>query len=77
MPTVEQSVRYEPFGERVEAETKDAPQSRTPRMLARAGAGLFWILLAAIVTARAIYFQPWDFDGLQVVAMAKTLFGVF
>ena len=77
MPIAEQSVRYEPFGERVETETKGAPQSRASRALARVGAGLFWILLAVIVTARAVYFQPWNFDGLQVVAMAKGLLGVF
>ena len=75
MPIAEQSVRYEPFGERMETETKDAPQSRASRTLARVGAGLFWMLLAVIVTARAFYFQPWNFDGLQVVAMAKGLLG--
>ena len=70
-------MRYEPFGERMETETKDVPQSRASRTLARVGAGLFWMLLAVIVTARAFYFQPWTFDGLQVVAMAKGLLGVF
>jgi hypothetical protein len=77
VPIAEQNVRYEPFGERVETETKGAPQSCVSRTLARVGAGLFWILLAVIVTARAVYFQPWNFDGLQVVAMAKGLLGVF
>jgi hypothetical protein len=77
MPIAEQSVRYEPFGERVDAETRNAPQSRTSRIFARVGAGLFWILLAVIVTARAIYFQPWNFDVLQVAALAKGLLGTF
>jgi hypothetical protein len=75
VPIAEQNVRYESFGERVETETKGAPQSRASRTLARVGAGLFWILLAVIVTARAVYFQPWNFDGLQVIAMAKGLLG--
>jgi hypothetical protein len=77
MRIAEQNVRYEPFGERVEAETKDAPQSHTSRIVARVGTGLFWILLAVIVTARAIYFQPWNFDGLQVAALVRGLLGTF
>jgi hypothetical protein len=75
MPIAEQSVRYEPFGERVEAGMKDVTQSRASRTLSHVGAGLFWILLAVVVTARAVYFQPWNFDALEVAALAKGLFG--
>jgi hypothetical protein len=77
MPVVEQSVYYEPFGERVEAETRDASQSHASRTLARADAGLFWMLLAVVVTARAVYFQPWNFDGLQVATLVRALLGSF
>ncbi|MBS0531692.1 MAG: hypothetical protein JSS22_20230 [Proteobacteria bacterium] len=67
---------YEPFGERLEVE-KEEQRSFASKALTRAGAGLFWVLLTVIVAARAIYFQPWSFHGLDVVAWAKSLPGVF
>jgi hypothetical protein len=68
-------VSYEPFGERLGAE-KEAGRSRASRTLMRIGTGLFWVLAAVIVTARAIYFQSGIFDGFSV-AWAYGLTGIF
>ena len=66
---------YEPFGERLGAGNEER-RSRASRTLTRVGAGIFWVLAAVIVTARAIYFQPGIFDGFSV-AWAKGLTGLF
>lgn len=66
---------YEPFGEHLGAEN-EVRRSRASRTLTRVGAGLFWTLVAVIVTARAIYFQPGIFDGFSV-AWAYRLTGIF
>jgi hypothetical protein len=40
----------------------------------RAGTGLFWSLVAAIVLARAAFFEPGVYDGFSHVAsLAKNL----
>ena len=66
--------KFDPFGEPVAmADAVEAvPASR---WLTRAGAGLFWTLVIAIVAARAVYFEPGVFNGLdRALAFAHTLF---
>jgi hypothetical protein len=61
-------LRYEPFGERLAPERDAAPRSRASRYLLWAGTGVFWSLVATIVLARAVYFEPGVFDEFSRVA---------
>ncbi|WKA30529.1 hypothetical protein [Bradyrhizobium roseum] len=61
-------LRYEPFGERLAPEGDAGPRSRTSRYLLWTGTGLFWSLVAAIVLARAAFFEPGVFDEFTRVA---------
>lgn len=65
--------KFDPFGEPVAIvdAVEPAPASR---WLARTGAGLFWALVIAIVAARAVYFEPGVFNGLdRAIAFAHSL----
>ncbi|WGD49597.1 hypothetical protein QA641_28690 [Bradyrhizobium sp. CB1650] len=65
---------FEPFGERLVSATDAQPQSRASKYLLRAGTGLFWSLVAAIVFARAAFFEPGVYDGFsRVASLAKSL----
>lgn len=67
-------LRYEPFGERLVPEGETGPRSRASKYLLWTGTGLFWSLVGAIVTARAVFFEPGVFDGFsRVAALAKAL----
>ena len=73
MSMVEPS-KFDPFGEPV-AMADAAEPSRGSRWLARTGASLFWGLVIAIVAARAVYFEPGVFNGLdRALAFAQSLF---
>jgi hypothetical protein len=64
---------FDPFGEQVVMTERTQPV-RGSRWLKRAGAGLFWTLVIVIVAARAIYFEPGFFNGLnQALAFAQGL----
>ena len=66
--------KFDPFGEQV-AIADAAEPARASRWLTRTGASLFWALVIAIVTARAIYFEPGVFNGLdRALAFAHSLF---
>ena len=65
-------LRYEPFGERLAPEGEARPASRASKYLLWAGTGLFWSLVAAIVIARATFFEPGIFDGFSRVARLVT-----
>ena len=66
--------QFDPFGEPVPIADTAAPAGAS-RWLARTGAGLFWTLAIAIVAARAVYFEPGVFNGLdQALAYARDLF---
>ncbi len=66
--------KFDPFGEQV-AMADAAEGAPASRWLARTGAGLFWALVIAIVAARAIYFEPGVFNGLdRAIAFAQSLF---
>ena len=66
---------FEPFGEPLVAATDTQPRSRTQKALLRTGSALFWSLVAAIVLARAVFFEPGAYDGFRHMAsLAKSLF---
>ena len=66
--------KFDPFGEPV-AIAGTAETTNTWRWLARSGAGLFWTLVIVIVAARAVYFEPGVFNGLdRALAFAQSLF---
>ena len=63
--------KFDPFGEPVAIGDTAEPS----RWLARTGAGLFWTLAIVIVAARAVYFEPGVFDGLdRALTYAQSLF---
>ncbi len=65
---------FEPFGEPLVSATDSQPRSRTQKVLLRTGTGLFWSLVAAIVLARAAFFEPGVYDGFsRVASLAKSL----
>ncbi|WP_036048821.1 hypothetical protein [Bradyrhizobium sp. Tv2a-2] len=66
--------KFDPFGEPVTmADT--AESARASRWLTRTGASVFWALVIAIVAARAVYFEPGVFNGLDgALAFAQSLF---
>lgn len=65
---------FEPFGEQLASATDTQPRSRASNMLLRAGTGLFWSLVAAIVMARAAFFEPGVYDGFsRMASLAKSL----
>jgi hypothetical protein len=61
-------LKYEPFGERLAPEGESGPRSRASKYLLRTGTSLFWSLVAAIVLARAAFFEPGVFDEFTRVA---------
>ena len=76
------NAQFEPFGEPVTYRAWSTP-ARTDRadpgrVLRRLGVGVFWALVAGVVTARAAYFDP---DLLQklgnLATLPKRLYDVF
>lgn len=71
--SVIERVNFEPLGERLTPDRGDRSQSAASRYLLRAGSGIFWSLVAAIVLARAAWFEPGIYDGFnRVAALAKS-----
>jgi hypothetical protein len=73
--------KFDPFGEPVKYDEPrlSAPQGAVGGWLARAGTGIFWSLVAVILVARAVYFDP-DLAGKfgQVASLSqaiRTFFG--
>ncbi|HEY0329409.1 MAG TPA: hypothetical protein VGC77_09940 [Rhodopseudomonas sp.] len=70
--------QFDAFGEPVEYAEPRLPseQGQASRWLTRAGAGLFWALLVAIVAARAAFFNP-DFAAsfAEFASAIRTVFG--
>jgi hypothetical protein len=56
---------FEPFGERLVPEGDTRPRSRAATYLLWTGTGIFWSLVAAIVLARAVFFEPGIYDGFR------------
>ena len=65
---------FEPFGEQLVSATDTQPKSRASRLLLRTGTALFWSLIAGIVLARAVFFEPGIYDEFsRVASLAKSL----
>jgi hypothetical protein len=70
--------QFDSFGERLptyDAQTR-GPQNVVSRWILRAGIGLFWTLVAVVVAARVIYFDP-DLAAKfgQFAASVSAIFG--
>ena len=50
--------QFDPFGEPVAQGAEQANGSSASRIALRSGVGLFWMMVVAIVAARAVYFDP-------------------
>jgi len=59
---------FEPFGERLAQQGARRRDGHASRWLLRIGAVVFWSLVAAIVLARAVFFDPGVFAGFDHVA---------
>ncbi|MFB9269330.1 hypothetical protein ACFFWD_40535 [Bradyrhizobium erythrophlei] len=64
---------YDPFGEPVPAVDNSIVNGRASQWLKTAGTSVFWVLVAAIVLARAVYFEPGVFSFERAVAWAQGL----
>lgn len=51
-------LQFDPFGEPVAQGVEQATSSSASRIALRSGVGLFWMMVVAIVAARAVYFDP-------------------
>jgi hypothetical protein len=71
--TVMSNPGFDAFGEPIAAESPAGPV-RGSAFLLRAGTGVFWLLVAGIVFARAVYFEPGAFSFDRAVAWAQGLF---
>jgi hypothetical protein len=72
--TMVEPSKFDPFGEPVTM-ADAAELGRASRWLSRTGAGVFWALVIVIVAARAVYFEPGVFNGLdRALAFAQSLF---
>jgi hypothetical protein len=67
---------FDPFGEPVPAAEPLFAPDRASKWLKQAGTGLFWVLVAAIVLARAVYFEPGSFSFDRAVAWVQGLFTI-
>ena len=65
---------FDPFGEPVPAAEPSLAPDRASKWLKQAGTGLFWVLVVAIVLARAVYFEPGSFSFDRAVAWVQGLF---
>jgi hypothetical protein len=51
--------QFDPFGETLQIPpTGEVRQGRASQVALRLGVGVFWSLVAVIVTARVVYFDP-------------------
>lgn len=71
--TMSQSA-FDPFGEPVPAVDNSIAGERASSWLKTAGTSVFWGLVAVIVLARAVYFDPAVFSFERAVAWAQGLF---
>lgn len=62
---------FDPFGEPVPTADPSAGSHRAAKWLKSGGTGIFWVLVAAIVLARAVYFEPGSFSFDRVVAWVQ------
>lgn len=62
---------FDPFGEPVPA--SETPVTNGSEWLKLVGNGIFWLLVAGIVLARAFYFQPAVFTLEPVAVWTQTV----
>lgn len=64
---------FDPFGEPVPAAERTRGPDRAATWLKSAGTGIFWVLVVAIVLARAVYFEPGSFSFERAIAWMQSL----
>ena len=67
---------YDPFGEPVPAVAPAIASDRPAKWLKSAGTSVFWALVAGIVLARAVYFDPGSFSFDRAVAWVQGVFAI-
>ena len=68
--------KFEPFGERLAPDDGTQKGGRASKWLLWTGSAVFWSLAAAIVLARAAYFDPSVFASFQqVAALTRSVVG--
>jgi len=67
---------FDPFGEPVPAAEPSPASDRATKWLKSAGTGMFWLLVAVIVLARAVYFEPGSLSFDRAVAWMQGLLAV-
>jgi hypothetical protein len=67
---------FDPFGEPVPAVDASIASDRASKWLKSAGTSVFWVLVAGIVLARAVYFEPGSFSFDRAVAWVQGVFAV-
>jgi hypothetical protein len=73
-------VQFDCFGERLPESAPQVPdsQDRVSRWMLRAGVGLFWSLVAVVITARVVYFDPDPFAKFgQLAAISSAVRAIF
>ncbi len=72
--TIMSQSAFDPFGEPVPAVDPSIASAGVSKWLKTAGTSVFWVLVAGIVLARAVYFEPGVFSFEHAVAWAQGLF---
>ena len=67
---------FDPFGEPVPAVATAIASDRPSKWLKSAGTSVFWALVAGIVLARAVYFEPGSFSFDRAVAWVQGVFAI-
>jgi hypothetical protein len=65
---------YDPFGEPVPTAETPVASARASYWLKSTGSSAFWALVAGIVLARAVYFEPGNFSFDRAVAWVQGVF---
>ena len=65
---------FDPFGEPVPASHQRSPRIALRKWLKSAGTSLFCVLVARIVLALAVYFEPRNFSFYRAVACVQGVF---
>ncbi len=68
-------IEFEPFGERLAQADDLSPRRRGSAWLLSAGSALFWLVVVAVVAARAVWFEPDYFAAFaRVVSAVQAIF---
>ena len=69
-------LQFEPFGEQVDRYASGSPPTSLQGVVSRVGIGIFWMLVAGIVIARAMFFDP-EFAQTFVAYLATGVHALF